>query len=86
MAKIHYEVKYDHLRGAAFALTDSKCDGNYNYWRGSIGSDNSEFIIDLGCYQKVRQIVLRNGHGIYEDTLVSSHFVEAACCAIHSYY
>ena len=53
---------------AVGALTDCSCDSRYNYWMGPVHLENAEFVIDLGCIRRVTEIVLRNGHGVHENT------------------
>ena len=63
---------------AEYTLSDANCDVRYNHWMGTlvntVGLSNVGFIVDLGCLKRITMIEIRNGHGIYENTSVSTVF------------
>ena len=58
----HSELSYEGLTLAHFTETDSECDVNFEIWAGPPLTPDTWFIRDMGCYQRVSTVFLRNAH------------------------
>ena len=62
---------YNGHHTAQKALTDNTCDAQHSYWLGDHGQNDVGFVLDLGCYQRISVIQLRNAYnGGYYDRSV----------------
>ena len=61
-AKTHSEQTYGGMILAFYTEVDSECNLNFEHWSGPDNTANAWFIRDLGCYQRVTRIFLRNSY------------------------